>query len=139
MADMLSDMMLRAQNLFPVWAAFGNVVAASTRLQFDTQGLSGGTPWEPLTPAYAAWKLAHVGPRPILVLYGGMRAGLTGRPMDIERYYPRHAIYGSDDEKVGFHQFGTQYMPARPPLVVTTLMNNELARLTADHIVGDDG
>jgi hypothetical protein len=58
--------------------------------------------------------------------------------MDVERYFPHSAEYGSSDEKLGFHQFGTRYMPARPPLVVTDALNEELARLVADHIVGDD-
>jgi hypothetical protein len=139
MRDMLSDMRLRARDLTPVWVRFGDNVARHIGETFATQGASVGNPWAPLTPAYAAWKLARVGPRPVLVLFGNLIKGLTGRPLDVERYAPHWAEYGSTDPTLGFHQFGTRFMPARPPLDVTASLNEELARLTVDHIVGDDG
>ena len=45
--------------------------------QFDTQGQFFDTPWAPLSPNYAAWKMAHHPGKRILQIQGDLRRAAT--------------------------------------------------------------
>lgn len=119
----------RARDLTPVWPGVGDEVADAAGRQFASSGSEFGTPWAPLDPAYAARKKGGGG---ILVLIGALRASLTGRPMAVEEYGPRSAVFGTDSQVARWHQGGTENMPARPVLRRTerlaTAMNRRIAR-----------
>lgn len=124
----------RVHNLIPAWREFARVLRRHNRAQFLTQGLQGGKPWAPLSPAYAAWKLAHYGPRLVLQRSGDLMEDLTGTPMGVERYTPRAAEFGTDIDYAKFHDTGTRYMPARKPMVTTPGLRRELNRVVAAHL-----
>lgn len=98
-------------------------ILAAVRLQFGTQGRSGlGEPWDQLSDAYAAWKLAHFGPKPILVRTGGSKGAALNKRQSV-RVTRKTMIYepvGRAAEILGYHQTGNDTLPARPVLKLTT-------------------
>jgi hypothetical protein len=89
---------------------------ADIQRNFKTQGRPVGG-WRPLSARYARWKLANYGRLPILQLRRYMvesfRMGGRGSYLRVAK---RSAEMGSRDRKVRFHQYGTDRMPARPPI-----------------------
>jgi len=73
--------------------------------------------WRALSPAYAAWKLQHYGPKPILQRRGTLIESLRlGGRYNVTKVTKESAIFGSTVEYLGFHQYGTARMPRRPVL-----------------------
>lgn len=135
-AQRLRAMGRRARNLTPVWPEVGDAVASTMRSQFDLEGRELGTRWAPLNPQYRAWKVAEGLNPQILVATGAMRQKFRSRPMNVERYSPTEATFGSRDRIAMFHQYGTRRMPARPILYATDPLRREIAVLLRRHIVG---
>lgn len=71
--------------------------------------------WRALSPGYAAWKLAHYGPRPIMVRTGALRASLAGPRTKGAIYMVngRTMIIGSAVPYSLAHQRGTGRLPRR--------------------------
>lgn len=132
---------LRRRAAFIVPLSFDDArdaVIRQNRVVFATQGAFPGPPWRPLSPRYAAWKIRMVGPRPILVFSGELRDSLTSVPMGVEIMGPNFYEFGTADPVAKFHQHGTRFMPARPPVHATEALENELRRIVADQVVGRD-
>lgn len=132
-------MRLRAHDLRPAFAAFELLLRAHNLEQFVSEGASTGAPWKPLSPAYAAWKLKHRGPLPILQFDGRLMASFTTQTPDTISEIGRDtARFGSRVEYAAVHQFGRRdhSMPARPPLVITEALRQEANRLIAEYVVG---
>jgi hypothetical protein len=80
-------------------------------------GFVGG--WRALSSKYAAWKLAHYGNRPILVLTGAMRESLRlGGRGNVVIAGKKTGVFGSRDRKLGWHNRGTARMPQRQVIYV---------------------
>jgi len=127
----------RTDNLTPAWRRVGSYLAAGNRKQFTSKGVYYGTPWKPLKPDYQQWKTAQGYGRRMLVLTGAMKVSFTSRPMSIERYYKKSAVFGSDNQLGVYHQHGThhngrQAIPARPIMV----KNRKVVRDVRD-IIGE--
>lgn len=88
---------------------------------FETQGASSGAQWPPLSAAYADWKQKHWPGLPILVLSGALRDSLTQQNDSnaVADMTPTQLSMGTRVTYARFHQTGTKYMPARPPLRVS--------------------
>lgn len=105
---------------------------------FATEGGTGATGrWQPLSEPYATWKEAHGG-APILVGLRPLHKGSREHPTKPESYtksgrmreqllvplsdlatwhiLPQRMIYAPLSNIAGFHQTGTENMPARPPV-----------------------
>lgn len=131
----LRAMRRRARNLAPAFRRFAESFRRYNESHFATEGVTGlRRRWAPLSPDYAAWKFSVVGDRPILQLTGSLHDSLTGTEMDIEEIGPREATFGTANDVAIFHQRGTRFMPARPPLVVNQFLIAELERLAAEHV-----
>jgi phage gpG-like protein len=126
----LRVMAKRVQNPAPIWKVVGSYIAASNRKQFSTHGAYYGTPWRPLKPRYAQWKVRNGYGQKTLVRTGAMRASFVSRPMKIEKYYGNRAEFGSDYWLVKFHQYGTHRNGKRANPVRT--MMRKTARMTSD-------
>lgn len=61
----------------PVWPVIEDDFYATEKDQFKSEGAEGGDSWQPLSPAYAAWKEAHFAGKPILQREGDLMASLT--------------------------------------------------------------
>lgn len=109
---------------------------------FASQGATGATgKWTPLSPSYAEWKASKnpglpilVGLRPTLkrtrnsprsprqtyVTSGQMMRQLLVPLSDrvTWRVAPQRLLYVPESDIAGFHEFGTDRMPARPPVDV---------------------
>jgi hypothetical protein len=72
---------------------FGELFKGEMRRQFATEGGNEGG-WAPLTDAYAAWKEAHFPGRPIGVLRGYLRSGMTGGEGYTQTIGKTEASYG---------------------------------------------
>jgi hypothetical protein len=108
------DYGLQINNLTVPLGRMGDEIIKNVRQQFNSQGVEGlGAPWAPLSARYAAWKLAHFGPKPILVATGDMKRAALNKATAI-RVTPRRLVYEIQDDKAGYHQDGTVHMPARP-------------------------
>lgn len=79
--------------------------------QFGTEGGHSGEPWAQLSPKYAAWKEEHFPGMPILVATGDMRAAALS-PEAI--FVTGDSLTYSVEAPAGWHQDGTENMPARP-------------------------
>jgi phage gpG-like protein len=71
--------------------------------------------WRALSPAYAAWKMAHYGSRPLMVLLGPLRASLSspGSRNAIYRVNGRTMVIGSTLPYATAHQRGAGRLPQR--------------------------
>lgn len=139
--DALKRMRLRAHDLRPAFQAFEKLLFIHNLAQFATEGAYTGSMWKPLSPAYAAWKVKKVGPKPILQFSGRLLASFTSHsPDNISDIELQTARFGSRVEYAAVHQFGRHdhSMPARPPLVVTEVLRQEANRLIGGYIVGDE-
>jgi len=115
----LKEVAKRVERPLPALKKIGSYIAQANRRQFSSHGTYYGTPWKPLKPDYAQWKLRSGYGRKILVLSGGMKASFTSRPMAIEQYSATGAVFGSDHWLAKFHQYGThrngkRVIPPRP-------------------------
>lgn len=125
----------RADNPITVWPRVGSYLSNVTYRQFVTRGAYHGTPWQPLKPWYAQWKLRAGYGRTMLVLTGRLKASWVSRPMSIERYTRHKGTFGSDNPLVVFHQYGTRRgLPARKMLVVTPKMVNDISDIFAEYV-----
>jgi phage gpG-like protein len=61
----------------PIWPVIMDDFYAQEKDQFATQGAEGGDTWQPLSPAYSAWKEVHFPGQPILQRTGDLERSLT--------------------------------------------------------------
>jgi hypothetical protein len=131
---------LGARNAAP---AFEKIVDSFVHLeerQFASRGGYAGTPWAPLTPAYAAWKSKHYPGKPILELTGTLVDSLTRRPLGVEVIEAHFAVFGSGTDYGRYLQAGTPRMVARPPVQVPETVRREWVKIMQRWIVeGDRG
>lgn len=140
----LRNLSERAENIEPVWARFGLYLSRQVGRQFSSRGSWFGTPWKPLTPQYRLQKRRSGNGSKLLVSSGELKESFTGRPMKVERYSAKSAIYGSDLDTAIWHQHGThkdgkQVNPPRPMLVRTPRMSKFLKRLIKQHLTNTKG
>jgi phage gpG-like protein len=108
-----------AQDLSEPLDRMADVILDAVEQQFATEGKGGlGHPWTPLSPEYAAWKLARYGPKPILEASGDMKAAMLNKGAAVV-VTPKKMVYHPVDEKAGYHQDGTIHMPQRKILALT--------------------
>lgn len=99
----LSDLRSFFPMLVPLWISW-------MRRQFETVGAFGGTPWQPLSPAYAVWKASKKPGKPILQFSGDMKDAVS-RPHRVQT--PQTLTLSITDPKLGYHQEG-KGVPKRP-------------------------
>lgn len=111
-------------------SAIGGRLIEDVGAQFGTEGSWSGNPWQELSGPYAEWKDQHVPGLPKLV--GIKRTGDVGqRPQSYAasgkmraelldpgavHVSPRRMAYTPTSDIAGFHELGTENMPARPPV-----------------------
>ena len=109
-------------DLRPFWPRVVPLFIGWMREQFETEGAYFGTPWAPLSPAYAARKaVTHPG-RGLLVADGDLRRessapGRKATPTSLTltiRWRKSKGRRRALDPR--WHQLGTDRMPARPLL-----------------------
>lgn len=85
--------------------------------QFSSKGKRGGEEWVKLSDEYAAWKARRYPGRPILVLKGKLKESLT-QSGGGHIFIPGKLgmAFGTKVPYAVYHQTGTRYMPARPPI-----------------------
>lgn len=79
--------------------------------QFSTEGEWGGEAWAPLSADYAAYKATKHPGKSILIATGELR-GAASRPKRLAT--PSSLTLTIEDRTIGYHQDGTDKMPARP-------------------------
>lgn len=116
----LSLYITRFTDLRALWPGIAADIGAENKKQIDSQGRHGSTPYEELSPPYAAWKASQVGPKPILIFSGDMFDTLTNPSssgfVTITRKLDMTIIFRSPYAR--YHQRGTKKMPARPPMIL---------------------
>lgn len=108
--------------------------------QFDSEGARGEAgQWQPLSPAYAAWKAARFPGKPILQGTGRLRDSYVQRAHGeaYRRITPTSLERGSNVPHAGFHATGTSRMPARPPIGVRETDVQRWADQLGEWVVGD--
>lgn len=96
-----------------------SAIAAAETEWFATEGEGS---WKQLSAAYAAQKAMVFPGQPILVATGDLRDSLTTPTRLAQSIGPDSLSVGSDVSYAAYHQSGTQFMPARPPLIPVTKM-----------------
>lgn len=112
-------------NLEPLWDRFGDAMEEIEQKRFDSEGPG----WAELSDSTAEDRARHGFPPfgPILQREGDLMDSLTdaGRAMTAS---PQSMVWASDDFKAGWHQDGTDKMPARPVLKIETDDRRQLER-----------
>lgn len=135
LAVMLSD-------LRPWWPLLVPMFVGWMREQFDTEGAFGGASWAPLSPNYAAYKAQRYPGKGILIAEGDLRRSASNPTREMR---PLSLTLIIDSEVAGFHQEGTDSMPARPLLwgetepVSVALELAQFADRVADEILQRSG
>jgi phage virion morphogenesis protein len=125
----------RLRNPIGLWPKVGSFIAMVERKQFATQGAYLGKPWKPLKPEYLQWKIKHGYSKRILVRTGAMRASLTSRPMEEERYKKYSATFGTNVDYAKYHQYGTRYMARRPMFTKNPLIKRGVKGIVKDYFL----
>jgi hypothetical protein len=107
----LAQLELFLEDLRPMWPLFVPMFIGWMGAQFSSEGGWGGQAWAPLSPAYAAWKSQHYPGKSILIREGDLRQAASQPRREAT---PRTLTLWIDDPKAGYHQEGTDDMPARP-------------------------
>lgn len=131
----------RADNPEGAWPRVGAYLSRNVRRQFVTEGSHLGRKWKPLKKSYRLWKVRNGYGRKILVQTGSMRDSFVKRPMAIEDYRGRSAVFGSDHPLAPFHQYGTRRggkraIPARPMLIITKEVRQDIREILAKYVTG---
>lgn len=113
----VEGMQRRATNLKPVFEAFRSRWQELIRRNFVREGLP--VPWPALSPAYAEWKSRYFPGKTILRRTDRLFNSLVTSNGDaIWEATPRTIRFGTRVPWFGFHQRGTDSMPARLPLIM---------------------
>jgi hypothetical protein len=117
----------RMRNLQPAMVQIGEGFREGVEAQFQSGG------WAPLKPYTIAWK----GHATKLVHTGGMAASWTirGAPSNISVEGAMRGKWGTSHELVGWHQFGTSRMVARPVTVPPLKFDSVIVNEISDYIM----
>lgn len=123
----ISRMIAAVQDMRPFWPAFQDAFFRAEQDQFSSQGGAGRRgAWVHLSPAYAAWKASVVGSKPILQFSGKMVQSLTGSGgQTIYEAEPQTLVLGSAVPYAAYHQTGTETMPQRRPIDISTAQESQ--------------
>jgi hypothetical protein len=136
----------RTQNMAEPLVTIGEDLHAQVAAAFGTEGASGATGhWQPLSEIYGAWKAVRSN-APILVGLRPLRPGTRDSPTRPQAYVssgemrrelldplamhvtPRRLLYAPTSEIAGYHETGTDDMPARPPVDVSVTFLHSVDR-----------
>ena len=118
----------------PLGDVGAELIGAVSR-QFASEGASElGTRWQPLSPAYAAWKQANYPGRPMLVRTGEMRSAAVDarRALSIT---PRRLTYTVDSDYAIHHHRG-EGVPSRRFVVLSTATRRSIDRVFVEWLSG---
>jgi hypothetical protein len=132
----LKNVVGRISDFRRYWADyFAPQFFADIQENFMQEGaLVGG--WRSLSPAYAAWKMRHYGPKPILVRTGALKASLIPKGRNnVLRAYKSRGEFGSSLKYLTAHQRGIG-VPRRQVLFFrsTRIFNRLLATWLRDEM-----
>jgi phage gpG-like protein len=104
----------RVMDARPVLGAIAEQMRAAEQARFEAEGYGA---WPPLKPSTVAYKAAQGLNPMILQATEALRRSLTEKGLDnIEFIGHDELIFGTADPKAIYHQYGTRFMPARPPV-----------------------
>lgn len=141
----------RALNPVPVFEEIVDKILVRERRMFETRGASSGVYWSPLAPSTIARKQgttfhhkrggseAIPYPERPLWRYGNLMRSLSerGAPHQILHVDRRGIEFGSSHEAAAKHARGTEYMPARPPLIIPKKHAHEYIGMLNKFIFGE--
>lgn len=110
---------------------------AIRKLDYAAAGGTTGPMWARLSDDYRRWKNQHFPSAPLLVLHGPMKASLVSdsAPGSIWRPRPTSLEVGSSISHAIYHQTGTRWMPARPPIRFAKVDQERLGKLLQAQVV----
>lgn len=100
-----------------LFLAIGEALLQSTDARFDKQQAPDGTPWQPLSPQYAAYKRKRGYGSKILKMRGHLRDTLTMQATDASVSIGSNRIYAAMHQYGGRTRFGQ--ISARPYLGIS--------------------
>lgn len=133
----LGVMAANVKDLRAVWPRIRQDFIEGQREQFETEGDASGGRWPALSPAYKAWKDIHYPGKPILQRTGRLFDSLT-RTGDADAIYEPGLLgltMGSKVRYGGYHMVGTDIMPPRPPIRLTSGQAHRWVQYIQEHIV----
>jgi hypothetical protein len=129
--DMLQK---EAEDMTVPLSAIGSRVLEGVGKQMESEGAWAGVEWERLSEDYSEWKEYHVPGLPKLVGIKPMGQVMPGQRTTLREYERsgkmkaellnpagvhvtrKSMIYQPMSDIAGYHEFGTERMPARPPV-----------------------
>lgn len=100
-----------------LFLAIGEVLRKSTKARFSKQQAPDGSPWQPLSPQYAAYKRKRGYGKKILKMRGHLRRIPTVQATDASVSIGSNRIYAAMHQYGGRTRFGQ--IPARPYLGIS--------------------
>lgn len=123
-----------ANNASPAFRRFAQKFRGHLIKQFATEGAHFGTPWQPLSPQYAAWKMRKYGPKKILQREGELRDSLMRRALSVMTVTDSELVIGTDVPHAVYHQEG-RGVPKRPIIVASPEVVRDAREILANYIV----
>ena len=99
--EKLTAIQARTENMRPVWANIGQIILESVMRNFREHRAPDGTPWAPVSAAYARWKSKKgYSPGNILILRGRLMQSIHADPDNGSVTIGTNVVYAA------IHQFG---------------------------------
>lgn len=129
----LAELQVYLRDLRPFWPLLVPIFIGWMGAQFATEGGWGGNAWAPLSAAYAVEKARSYPGRTILIREGDLRRAAS-EPSRVAT--PRTLTLTIDSDIAGYHQEGTDKMPARPliPEVLPPIAVREVEEAAHEYV-----
>jgi hypothetical protein len=148
----LQQFALRASGFREPLTAIGLRLMERIKGEFAIQGTTAYGRWQTLSEPYGSWKQKHVPGVPILIGIRPLHKGTREHPTRPQSYAPsgqmrrelldptglmvdeHRMLYAPDSDIAGFHQTGTEKMPARPIIALMPAALHEYDRIMIEYL-----
>lgn len=124
-------------DLRPAWRDIADDFLKVEERQFESAGAQGtGGAWQPLSPAYAAWKARNYPGMPIMQRSQRLFRSLSERNADhIEESRPDELVLGTRVPYAGYHQVGAGALPQRRVIALNDTIRRRWMKFIQRYLV----
>jgi len=131
----LEELKGRLRDLTPAWPAIVVYLNLATLQNFITQGGRIGSPWRPLSAAYAKWKAVKYPGQPILRASDRLFRSVTSKTEDtVEESGPDFLTWGTSVYYGRYHQRGGRRLPKRVFLMINDQDRRAIKLIVQAHL-----
>lgn len=125
----------RLKDLRPAWVSVLAYLRLTSIRQFRTQGARAGSPWKPLSTAYAKFKAKRWPGKPIMRASDRLFTSLAQKTRDsVVRPTRKYVEYGTRVPYARHHQRGGGRLPQRKVIDLMLEDKRQVRKIVADHL-----